>query len=80
MEIQVRLTREIKSRNRTWTEFKEGRIINEDNGLFSVTPLTKGSRLRSMAEADCLICKPEGVELLMRDQMVTVQLVRRLPA
>jgi molybdopterin molybdotransferase len=80
MEIQARLTREIKSRNRTWTEFKEGRIINEKSGLFSVSPLAKGSRLRSMAEADCLIYKPEGVELLKCDQMVTVQLLRGLPA
>jgi len=76
IEIQARLTRDINSRNRTWTEFREGRITNKANGLISVTPLTKGSRLRSMAEADCLICKPEGVELLKRDQMVTVQLLR----
>ena len=80
IEIQARLARDIKSRNRTWTEFKEGRIINKSNGLFSVTPLTKGSRLKSMAEADCLICKPEGVELLKRDRIVTVQLLRELPA
>lgn len=80
MEAQARLTRDINSRNRIWTEFKEGRIISEANGLFSVTPLAKGSRLRSMAEADCLICKPEGVELLKRGQMVMVQLLRRLPA
>jgi len=79
-EIQARLTRDIKSRNRTWTEFKEGRIIDENNGLISVTPLTGGSRLKSMAEADCLICKPEGVELLKQDQMVTVQILRKLPA
>ena len=79
LEIQARLTREIKSRNGTWTEFKQGRITNETNGLFSVTPLTKGSRLKSMAEADCLICKPEGVEALERDQVATVQLLRGLP-
>ncbi|MBN2076614.1 MAG: molybdopterin molybdotransferase MoeA [Dehalococcoidales bacterium] len=79
IEIRAPLTREIKSRNRTWTEFKEGRIINQTDGLISVTPLTKGSRLKSMAEADCLIRKPEGVELLERDQVVTVQLLRRLP-
>jgi molybdopterin molybdotransferase len=80
IEIQARLTRDIKSRNMTWTEFKEGRIINGNNGLFSVTPLTKGSRLKSMAEADCLICKPEGVEVLKCDQMVTVQLLRQMHA
>ena len=80
IEIQARLTRDITSRNITWTEFKEGRIIIELNGLFSVTPSAKGSRLKSMAEADCLICKPEGVELLKKDQMVKVQLLRQLPA
>jgi molybdopterin molybdotransferase len=80
MEIQARLTRDIKSRNKTWTEFKEGRIIYEKNGLFSVSPLSKGSRLKSMAEADCLICKPEGVALMKRDQMVTIQLLRQMPA
>jgi len=79
MEIQARLTRDIKSRNKTWTEFKEGRIIHDNNGLYSVTPLARRSRLKSMAEADCLICKPVGTELLKRDRMVKVQLLRRLP-
>jgi molybdopterin molybdotransferase len=77
-EVQARLKEEIKSRNPTWTEFKQGRIISDNDGLVSVTPLSKGSRLKSMAEADCLIRKPEGVELLERDQVVTVQLLRQL--
>ena len=79
LEIQARLTQEIKSRNLAWTEFKQGRIIYNDKDQFSVTPLINGSRLKSMAEADCLICISEGVELLKKDQVVTVQLLRRLP-
>ena len=80
LEIQARLTQEINSRNLAWTEFRQGRIIYDDKDQFSVTPLIKGSRLKSMAEADCLICISEGVELLKKDQMVKVQLLRQLVA
>jgi molybdopterin molybdotransferase len=71
----ARLTRDVKGRNKSWTEFEEARLVYEAVGQLSVTPLSEKSRLKSMAEAECLFCKPEGVESLYRDQIVSVQLL-----
>jgi molybdopterin molybdotransferase len=71
----ARLTRDVKGRNKSWTEFKEARLVREADGQLSVTPSSERSRLKSMADAECLLCKPEGVESLYRDQIVTVQLL-----
>jgi molybdopterin molybdotransferase len=73
--VQARLTRDVRSRNRGWTEFREARLAREAVGQLAVTPVSDASRPRSMVEADCLLCKPEGVESLRRDQIVTVQII-----
>jgi molybdopterin molybdotransferase len=73
--VQARLTRDVSSRNLSWTEFREARLALEPGGQLAVTPVSETSRPRSMMEADCLLCKPEGVESLRRDQMVTVQVI-----
>jgi molybdopterin biosynthesis enzyme len=73
--VQARLTRDVSSRNLSWTEFREARLALEPGGRLAVTPVSEASRPRSLMEADCLLCKPEGVESLRRDQLVTVQVI-----
>ena len=71
----ARLTRPVRGRNKAWTEFRQARLERDVHGTLTVVPLSDGSRSRSMADADCLLCKPEGVESLYPDQMVTVHLM-----
>jgi len=73
--IKAVLTEDLKSRNRHWFEFREGRLEKTDTGEYQVTPVKEKSRLKSMAVAECLIIKPEGLELLKSGQPVTVQLL-----
>ena len=77
--VQARLTKDVKGRNRGWTEFREARLVREPGGQVTVTPVSDTSRPRSTTQADCLLCKPEGVESLHRDQMVTVQIIVPIP-
>jgi molybdopterin molybdotransferase len=73
--VSARLTQDVKGRHKAWTEFKKGQLAHDSDRYYSVTPLFETSRLKSMADATCIICKPEGVESLHRDQIVTVQVI-----
>ena len=68
----ARLDGQIKSRSPAWAEFKQARLVLDPEGRLSAVPLSESSRSRSMADADCLLCKPEGVESLSPGQIVTV--------
>ncbi len=69
-----RLSRRVVGRHRAWAEFHKARLTPHERGYPSVVPLTRASRPASLAEADCLLCKPEGIESLERGQLVTVDL------
>ena len=73
--VSAELTQDVKARHQAWTEFKKVKLNCEENGDYSVTPYFETSRLKSMADSSGLICKPEGVDLLHRGQIVDVQLM-----
>ena len=73
--VSARLTQDLKGRHRAWTEFKKASLARGENGNYTATPCFEESRLKSMADSTCLVCKPEGVESLYRGQMVTIQMM-----
>jgi molybdopterin molybdotransferase len=73
--VSARLTQEVKGRHLAWTEFKKASLGHDADGQYTVTPSFATSRLKSMADAACLLCKPEGVAALQRDQVVAVQVM-----
>lgn len=77
--LKARLTESVRGREVDWTQFKRGRLFQEENGSFRVTPCTPRSRLETMALADCLIALPEGTVRWEAGQWVSVQLLN-LPA
>jgi len=56
----VRLKEPVKGR-KDWTRFVFGKLEQKDQHFLFV-PDKKSSRLRSMAEAQCVITIPEGVD------------------
>jgi molybdopterin molybdotransferase len=77
--VFARLTEDVKSRNRAWTEFKEATLFQDSEGNYQVGLFRKKSRLQAIAGADGLLCIPEGVEFLKSREVVPVQvLVPRL--
>ncbi len=73
--VSARLTQDLKSRHRAWTEFKKAILARDEDGNYLVRPYFEESRLKSMADSTCLLCKPEGVESLHCGQIVTVQMM-----
>jgi len=73
--VSARLTQDLQGRHKAWTEFKKAGLARGENGNYTATPCFEESRLKSMADATCLVCKPEGVEILYCGQMVTVQMM-----
>lgn len=73
--VSAELTQDIKGRHRAWTEFNKAKLASNAEGNYLVTPYFETSRLKSMADSSCLICKPEGVESLYRGQQLTVQVM-----
>ncbi len=73
--LPARLTETVKVRAIDWTQFKRGRLSPGREGSLLVSPHRPGSRLESMALADCLIVVPEGVGSLRKDQWVEVQML-----
>lgn len=76
--LRAKLTQDIVSRSFAWTEFHKGKLSLGDNGAYCVTPYTEGSRLHLIAEADCVITKPEDSDSLIAGKEITVQVL--LPA
>jgi molybdopterin molybdotransferase len=72
--VLARLTQEMKGRHRSWTEFKKAKLAYDNSGYIAI-PIIEGSRLKSMADATCLLCLPEGVDCLSSGQIVPVQIV-----
>jgi len=73
--VSARLTQDLKGRHRAWTEFKKAKLAYDEDGNYSVTPYSEESRLKSMADSTCMLCKPEGLESLHCGQIVTVQIM-----
>jgi molybdopterin molybdotransferase len=76
--VSARLRRDVPGRQFDWTEFSEARLVREGGGVLSVVPCPRTSRVGSMANADCLLCKPEGVEALRQGEAAVVLLLSPL--
>jgi molybdopterin molybdotransferase len=77
--VPARLTEDLKSRHRTWTEFKDAMLSRDASGAYTVGLCQNRSRLEAIAVANSLICIPEGTESLRRGEIIPVQvLISRL--
>jgi molybdopterin molybdotransferase len=73
--VSARLTKDMKSRHRDWTEFRDAMLESDADGSITVTPYRERSRLQAIARAHCLVCIPEGVDSLHRGDTVPVQVL-----
>ncbi len=73
--VSARLTENVRSRHRAWTEFKDATLSLDFEGGYTVTLYRNRSRLQAIAYANCLICVPEGTECLNRGDIIPVQLL-----
>ena len=73
--VLARLTENLKGRHRAWTEFKEATLSSEPQGYYTVKLYKNRSRLQAIANANCLICIPEGKESLSPGEIVPVQML-----
>jgi molybdopterin molybdotransferase len=75
LTVPARLTEDVKSRHRAWTEFKDAFVTLDDGGNYAVALYKSRSRLQAIANASGLICVPEGKELLRSGEVVPVQIL-----
>jgi molybdopterin molybdotransferase len=73
--VPARLTEDVKSRHRAWTEFKDAVVTLDGGGCYTVALYKNRSRLQAIASASGLICIPEGKESLRSGDIVPVQLL-----
>jgi molybdopterin molybdotransferase len=73
--VPARLTEDLKSRHRAWTEFRSSMLSRDSEGNHLVGLHRTSSRLQAIAGANSLICIPEGTESLSRDEIVQVQML-----
>jgi molybdopterin molybdotransferase len=73
--IPARLTEDVESRHRAWTEFKDAMITLDSSGNYTVALYKNRSRLQAIASASGLICIPEGKDSLNSGDIVPVQLL-----
>lgn len=73
--VSARLTQNLKGRHRAWTEFKDATLSCDSEGNYIATPYRNRSRLQAIANANCLVCIPEGAESLHHGEVVTVQIL-----
>ena len=73
--ISARLVKDVKSRHRDWTEFRDAMLSRDPDGRYLVTPYLQRSRLQAIARAHCLVCIPEGVDTLREGDDVPVQVL-----
>jgi molybdopterin molybdotransferase len=72
--VPARLSGDLRSRHRDWTEFKDA-VLHQDSGGGYVVGLHRGgSRLQAIAGANSIICIPEGTEILRSSEIIPVQL------
>jgi molybdopterin molybdotransferase len=77
--VSAKLTEDVKSRHRAWTEFKDATLFQDLGGNYTVKLCKNRSRLQAIASAQSLVCIPEGVDALNSGEVVPVQvLVPRL--
>ncbi len=74
--VSARLTEEVAGRNRAWTEFKEATLSGDPAQGYSVSPCRAASRMQAIAEADGLLCIPEGRDSLKQGESVPVQILK----
>jgi len=73
--VPARLTEDLKSRHRAWTEFKDAVLSRDTAGDYSVALYRQRSRLQAIAAANSLVCIPEGTVSLTAGDMVPVQVL-----
>jgi molybdopterin molybdotransferase len=73
--VFARLTEDVKSRHRAWTEFKDAVLSRDSSGNYNVKLYRNRSRLQAIASANSLICVPEGKESLSCDEIIPVQIL-----
>jgi molybdopterin molybdotransferase len=73
--VPARLTEDVKSRHRAWTEFRDAVLTFEADGNYAVALYKSRSRLQAIASASGLICIPEGKDSLRNGEVVPVQLL-----
>jgi molybdopterin molybdotransferase len=73
--VPARLTEDVKSRHRAWTEFKDAVLTLDAGGNYTVALYKSRSRLQAIASASGLICIPEGREILRSGEVVPVQIL-----
>jgi molybdopterin molybdotransferase len=73
--VAARLTENIESRHRAWTEFKDAVLLRDAEGHFTVALYRHRSRLQTIASANSLVCVPEGVKSLNRGEIISVQVL-----
>lgn len=75
--VRARLTEDVKSRHRAWTEFRDAVVALDEGGQYTVTPYRGRSRIEAIVRAAGLLCIPEGSEGLRCGDIVPVQLLTR---
>lgn len=73
--VSARLTEDLKSRHRAWTEFKDATLFQDSGGNSRVKLYKNRSRLQAIASAHALVCIPEGVDSLNSGEVVPVQVL-----
>jgi len=73
--VTARLTEDLKTRHRAWTEFKDATLTRDSAGNYSVELYRNRSRLQAIASANSLVCIPESTESLKSGQVVPVQIL-----
>jgi len=73
--VAARLTENLQTRHRAWTEFKDATLSRDSKGNYSVTLYRNRSRLQAIASANSLVCIPEGTESLRSGEVVPVQIL-----
>ncbi|MCK4863406.1 MAG: molybdopterin molybdotransferase MoeA [Dehalococcoidales bacterium] len=73
--VTARLTENLKTRHRAWTEFKDATLSRDSAGNYSVGLYKNRSRLQAIASANSLVCIPEGTESLSSGDVVPVQIL-----
>ncbi len=73
--VPARLTEDVKSRHRAWTEFKDAILTLDDGGYYTAALYKNRSRLQAIASSSGLICVPEGKALLRSGEVVPVQIL-----
>jgi molybdopterin molybdotransferase len=73
--VPATLLEDIQGRHPAWTEFKDGVLLRNSAGNYSVKLYKHRSRLQAIASANSLICKPEGLLELKSGEVVKVQIL-----